>query len=76
MFVFPSFRDGLSVSVMEAMGSGLPIVCSNIHGNTDLVDKNGGVYLNQQQTGAYNLEKVNSFLIKSVNQQMTDIVKR
>ena len=43
VFVFPSFREGLSVSVMEAMASGMPIACSNIRGNTDLVDENGGV---------------------------------
>ena len=39
VFVFPSFREGLSVSVMEAMASGLPIVCSRIRGNTDLVQE-------------------------------------
>ena len=38
IFVFPSFREGLSVSVMEAMASGKPIVCSRIRGNTDLVE--------------------------------------
>jgi len=42
-FLFPSFREGLPVSVMEAMASGLPVACSKIRGNTDLVDKNGGV---------------------------------
>lgn len=43
IFAFPSFREGLSVSVMEAMASGLPVVCSRIRGNTDLIDENGGV---------------------------------
>ena len=38
VFVFPSFREGLPVAVMEAMASGLPVICSNIRGNTDLVD--------------------------------------
>ncbi len=38
VFVFPSFREGLPVAVMEAMASGLPVICSDIRGNTDLVD--------------------------------------
>jgi len=42
-FIFPSFREGLSVSLMEAMASGLPIVCSRIRGNIDLINENGGV---------------------------------
>ena len=37
LFVFPSFREGLPVSLMEALASGLPVVCSDIRGNKDLV---------------------------------------
>lgn len=40
VFVFPSFREGLSVSLMEAMASGSPVVCTRIRGNVDLI-KNG-----------------------------------
>lgn len=43
IFVFPSFREGLPVAVMEAMASDMPVVCSRIRGNTDLIDENGGV---------------------------------
>ena len=43
VFVFPSFREGLSVALMEAMACGLPVVCSKIRGNTDLIDERGGV---------------------------------
>lgn len=45
-FIFPSFREGLSVSLMEAMVSGLPVVVSKIRGNTDLIDDNGGLLFN------------------------------
>jgi len=45
LFVFPSFREGLSVALMEAMASGLPVVCSKIRGNTDLIEDGKGGYL-------------------------------
>ena len=44
LFCFPSIREGLSVSVMEAMACGLPVVCSRIRGNTDLIDTCGGAH--------------------------------
>ena len=37
LFVFPSYREGLSVALMEAMAVGLPCVVSNIRGNVDLI---------------------------------------
>lgn len=45
IFVFPSLQEGLPVALMEAMASGIPIVCSNIRGNTDLIDNGKGGYL-------------------------------
>ena len=42
VFCFPSFREGLSVSLIEVMACGLPVVCSRIRGNTDLITSDGG----------------------------------
>ena len=42
-YVHPSFREGLSVSIMEAMASGLPCAVSRIRGNVDLINEYGGV---------------------------------
>ena len=42
VYVLPSIREGLNVSIMEAMASGLPCVVSDIRGNRDLIaEKNG-----------------------------------
>ena len=40
IFCFPSFREGLSVALMEAISVGTPVICSDIRGNNDLI-KNG-----------------------------------
>ena len=39
VFLFPSFREGLPVAVMEAMASGLPVVATRIRGSSDLVQR-------------------------------------
>lgn len=49
-FVFPSLREGLSVSLMEAMGCGVPVMCSGIRGNTDLVENGVTGYIIKNDT--------------------------
>lgn len=45
IFCFPSKREGLSVALMEAAGAGLPVVCSDIRGNSDIIEDGEGGYL-------------------------------
>ena len=45
VFVFPSAREGLPVSVMEAMAAGLPVIASDIRGGRELVVHAKGGYL-------------------------------
>ena len=49
IFVFPSRQEGLPVALMEAMASGLPVICSEIRGNTELVKNGKGGYLVKQE---------------------------
>lgn len=41
-YILPSLREGLNVSLMEAMASGLPCLAGKIRGNVDLIDREGG----------------------------------
>lgn len=45
IFVLPSRQEGLSVALMESMAGALPVVCSRIRGNIDLIDEGKGGYL-------------------------------
>ncbi len=91
-FVFPSYREGLSLSLMEAMAAGLPVVCSRIRGNTDLIDEGKGGFLSDPsdckafaesilalfredrvKIGRYNREKIFSFSIQRVLEEMKKI---
>lgn len=38
LFVFPSLQEGLPVALMEAISSGIAVICSRIRGNLDLFD--------------------------------------
>ena len=39
LFIFPSKREGLPVSLIEAMAAGLPAIASNVRGNRDLISE-------------------------------------
>ena len=45
VYLLPSIREGLNVSVMEAMSAGLPVGCNDIRGNDDLIKNGEGGFL-------------------------------
>lgn len=54
VYVHPSFREGLSVSTMEAMTSGLPVICGDIRGSRDLIQNEcGGILCNPAEAGDF-----------------------
>lgn len=42
LYILPSIREGLNVSLMEAMASGTPCLAGKIRGNIDLIDSGKG----------------------------------
>lgn len=52
IYILPSKREGLNVSLMEAMASAKPCVAGRIRGNTDLIDAKGGYLFEPQSVEA------------------------
>ena len=50
---FPSLQEGLPVALMEAMACGLPIVCSQIRGNSDLIKNNDGFVISPNDVAGF-----------------------
>lgn len=59
-YILPSIREGLNVSLMEAMASGLPCLAGKIRGNVDLVDRDGGFLFEPQNISEirYTIQKI------------------
>lgn len=45
IFLLLSFHEGLTLSIIEAMNFGLPVVCSNVRGNKDLIENEKGGFV-------------------------------
>ena len=53
VFIFPSHFEGLPGALLEAMAAGLPIVCTPVDGNSELVkDGSSGVYISPHDSHA------------------------
>lgn len=73
IFVFPSYREGLPLSIMEAMYFELPIIASDIRGNRDLViERFGGRLFNPDNT--YELAYLIELLIN--NKELREVYGR
>lgn len=73
-YILPSLREGLNVSLMEAMASGLVCTASRIRGNTDLMDHNGGFLIDPKDIGG--IKKTVEKMMLSDRKKMGDYNKK
>jgi len=62
VFIHASHREGLTLSVLEAMSFGLPCVVSNVRGNRDLIQDGKGGYVVEPSDAKTFAEKINEIL--------------
>ncbi len=78
IFVFPSFCEGLPVAIMEAMAASMPVVCSRIRGNTDLIDEGKGGFFfepNSLKTLNLALDKISTVDYESFGSYNSEKIK-
>lgn len=89
VYVLPSIREGLNVSLMEAMASGLSVACGRIRGNTDLINTEECLFAptdeieikraiessvkNRKEFGQKNLSIIRSFDLSIVEKMTSEI---
>lgn len=89
VYVLPSIREGLNVSLMEAMASGLACAVSKIRGNTDLIEDETVLFnpkntaqlrasvenaiKNQEEYRQKNLKKIREFDLFAVEKLISEI---
>lgn len=67
IYLFPSKQEGMSLALMEAMATGLPIIASNIRGNADLIDEKGGYLVKCNDVEQY-VDAIEKIVVDSVKQ--------
>lgn len=65
VFILPSYKEGLPLSILEAMSYSLPIISSNAGGIPDLIHK----YKNGILVDAGNQEKIKNAILKLLEKQ-------
>ncbi|MDT2703453.1 glycosyltransferase family 4 protein [Enterococcus dongliensis] len=74
-FIFPSKREGLPVSIMEALACGVPVICSKIRGNSDLVQNNVNGFLFSLDNKKNFIQILSRLLLKKYNKEELSLIE-
>lgn len=69
-----SSQEGMSFSIMEALGCGIPVICSKIKANQNLVNKERGYFVNLNKLQSSYL-KVSKLVLKDIKNKKNYFLK-
>lgn len=69
LFVFPSLREGLPVALMEAIASKVPVACSRVRGNRDLVKDESYLF------NPSSVEEISKCIKRSLSENSYDVIE-
>lgn len=70
LFLFPTYSEGFSIALLEAMASGIPIIATNVGANKNMIEKNGGVIVEPMNIDSI-IEAINKLQDKEVRQNIS-----
>ena len=70
IYLFPSYSEGFSLSLTEAMASGLPVITTDVGANYDMIEQFGGLIVETKNPKAIS-DAINSLQNKTVRESMS-----
>jgi teichuronic acid biosynthesis glycosyltransferase TuaC len=70
-FVLPSFSEGMSNAILEAMACCTPMVVSNLRFNTDFIPKNCAIFVNP-----YDIESIKDGIFSALDDRNNNVMRR
>lgn len=69
LFLNLSSREGIPVSLMEAISYGIPVIANDVFGNSELVNEVTGILVNQEDNAKTVSNKIKLFLNSSIDRK-------
>lgn len=70
VYLFPSYTEGFSLSLTEAMASGLPVIATDVGANRDMIEDKGGIIIRVKDAKAI-VDAMNKLEPKEAREEMS-----
>lgn len=71
LFLFPSYTEGFSLSLTEAMSMGVPVIATDVGANQDMIENKGGVIIPARDSAAI-VTAIKTLQTPDIRKKMSD----